>query len=123
MSKKAVNQLRREGAMGNGLEVFVGVAALSALAAFALYRWRMRERARRIKEWVTDYLIARHGAPLVNLRINCSDDPLWPVPASSRNPRTGARHSPRFACPGAPSTFALDSEIKEPRQGARGDAR
>ena len=108
--------------MGGGVAVSVRAAALLALAAFAFYRWRMRERARRIKGWVTEYLVARHGAPLVDLHINCSDDPLWPVLASCRNPRTGARHSLRFSCPGAPSTFALDSESEEPRQRPRGEA-
>jgi hypothetical protein len=109
--------MRREAAMGNGVEAYVGAAALalSALAAFAFYRWRMRERSRRVKEWVTNYLVGRHGSPLVGLHINCSDDPLWPVLASCDNPRTGARHSLRFSCPGAPSTFALASESEEPR--------
>jgi len=101
--------------MGTGIEVFVGVAALSALAAFAFYRWRTRQRVRRVEEWATDYLVARHGAPLGNLHVNCSDDPLWPVLASCDNPRTGARHSLRFSCPGAPSTFTLESETEEPR--------
>jgi hypothetical protein len=95
--------------------------ALAALAAFAFYRWQMRERARRIKAWVTDYLVARHGAPLIDLHINCSDDPLWPVLASCANPRTKARHSLRFSCAGAPSTSALASENEEPRQRPRGE--
>ncbi len=101
--------------MGIGLAVYVGAAALLVFAAYASYRWRMKERARRVKGWVTEFLVARHGAPLIDLHINCSDDPLWPVLASCRNPRTGARHSLRFSCPGAPSTFALASESEDPR--------
>ncbi len=102
--------------MGNDMSLYVWAAlALAVLAAFAIYRWRMRERVRRIKAWVTDYLVARHGAPLVDLHINCSDDPLWPVLASCTNPRTKGRHSLQFSCPGAPSTFALASESEEPR--------
>ena len=115
MSEKCINHACREAAIGTGIEVFVGVGALSTLAAVAFYRWRMRQRVHRAEEWVTNYLVGRHGAPLVNLHVNCSDDPLWPVLASCDNPRTGARHSLRFSCPGASSTFALESESEEPR--------
>ena len=101
--------------MGNGVEVLIGVAALAilAVAAVALYRWRMRSRVRRINQWVKDYLLARYGALPNDLRINCSDDELWPVFVSFTDGKGGSRHDLEFSCPGAVSSFRLSAEDEE----------
>jgi hypothetical protein len=98
-------------------EVLIGTAvlALTALAAFAVYRWRQRERVRRIERWVKDYLSVRFDGQPNRLSINCSDDPLWPVLAAFEDPRTGIRWSLQFACAGSPSTFSLLSDKEETR--------
>ena len=61
--------------MDNSVEVLIGMAglAVTALAAFALYRWRQQSRARRVGRWVEDYLSAREGGRPKHLDINCSD--------------------------------------------------
>src|SRR5262249_29508685 len=70
----------REVSMQDSVTVLIGMAALAALAlaGFAIYRWRQRERARRVDRWVRDYLAARYGGVPDGLHINCSDDRLWP---------------------------------------------
>ena len=37
----------------------VGLVLL-ALVAFAVYRWRQRQRVRQVKGWVKDHLVARY---------------------------------------------------------------
>jgi hypothetical protein len=95
--------------MGSSAELVIGMAGLvaTALAAFAVYRWRQRQRVRQVERWVREYLAVRYGALPNHPSINCSDDPLWPVLVAFDNPRTGTRHHLQFACPGPPSTFAL----------------
>ena len=97
--------------------VLIGMAALAltALAAFAVYRQLQRKRVRRVEQWVKDYLSVRPGGQPSRLTINCSDDPLWPVLVGFDDPRTGVHHSLQFACAGSPSTFALLSEKEEAR--------
>jgi hypothetical protein len=103
--------------METSAQALVGMAglALAALAAFALYRWRQRQRVRRVETWVKDYLVARYGVLPNDLNINCSDDTLWPVLVAFDGPRAGSRHSLQFACPGRPSTFSLLSEKEDRR--------
>lgn len=104
--------------MEKSIEVLIGMAALglAATAAFAVYRWRQRNRVRRVEKWVKDYLCARYGELPNPLSINCSDDPLWPVLVAFDTPRTGIRHSMQFTCGGRDSTYALLSEKEEERE-------
>ena len=101
--------------MEHSAQVLVGMAALglTALAAFAVYRWRQKERIRRVEKWVKDYLCVRYGELPNHLSINCSDDLLWPVFVAFDGPRTGIRHSLQFSGGGTHSTFALLSEKEE----------
>ncbi|MGH7172653.1 MAG: hypothetical protein ACRELG_20420 [Gemmataceae bacterium] len=98
-------------------EVLIGMAALglAAAVAFAVYRWRQEKRVRRVESWVKEYLRARYGELPDPLRINCSDDSLWPVLVAFDGPRAGVRHSMQFTCGGTHSTFALLSEKEEAR--------
>ena len=98
-------------------EVLIGMGALGlvALAAFVVYRWQQKKRIRRIEKWVKEYLSGRYGELPNPLRINCSDDPLWPVLVAFDTPSTGIRHSLQFACGRGHSTFALVSEKEEKR--------
>jgi len=98
--------------MNQSTQLVIGLtgAAITALVAFAVYQWQQRARVRRVEAWVGGYLTDRYGAPLGDLTVHCSDDPLWPVLAAFADPRTGVRHRLQFACAGRPSTFALVSE-------------
>jgi hypothetical protein len=102
--------------MDRTTQVLIGVVALvfTALAAFAVHRWRQRRRVLRVKEWVKSYLLTRYGEEPGHLDINCSDDPLWPVLVGFDLPRTGVRHSLRFSCHG-PSSLSLLSEKEDAR--------
>ncbi len=93
-------------------EVLILAAALAllALTGYAVHGWRRRRRVRRVEGWVRDYLAARYARLPDRLTIDCSADPLWPVLVNFADPRTGARRHLRFACPGAPASFALISE-------------
>jgi len=101
--------------MDTSAELLIGMAALgfTALAVLVVYRWRQRIRARRVEQWVKDYLRDRYGEVPESLSINCSDDPLWPVQVAFDTPRTGLRRSMQFTCGGVHSTFALLSERHE----------
>src|SRR5262245_32683173 len=103
--------------METSAQALVGMAALAlaALAAFAVYRWRQRQRVRQVETWVKDYLVARYGVLPKDLHINCSDDTRWPVLVAFDGLRPGTRHSLQFACPGRPSTYSLLSEKEEHR--------
>jgi hypothetical protein len=106
--------------MGSGQAlIWMAGLAITALAAFAVYRWRQRQRVRRVETWVKDYVSVHYGGPPDHLNINCSDDPLWPVFVGFNNPRTGVRHNLQFACPGPPATFSLLSEKEHPREKGR----
>ena len=102
--------------MDRNVEVLMGMAALAVgpVAVVAAYRWLQRGRVRRIKAWVGRYLSDRYGVLPGRLKINCSDDPLWPVFVGFDHPRNGMRHSLQFACAGRPSTYSLRSETDEP---------
>src|SRR5262245_55970184 len=103
----------REVALGTTEAIVVTAAlALAALAGFDAFRWKVRRRARGVRAWVTGYLADRYGGPPPGLAVHCSDDPLWPVLADFRDPRTGARHRLQFACWGAPPAYALLSETE-----------
>jgi len=103
--------------MDISVEVLIGMAAvvIAGSVAYAIYRWQQRKRVHRIEEWVKKYLSDRYGELPANLRIDCSDDWLWPVLVNFAGPRTGVRHSLQFTCGGARSTFALLSEKEEVR--------
>src|SRR5437879_3622257 len=93
----------------------IGAAVLvpALLAAFAVYRWRQRERGRQVDGRVKDFLSSRYGELPSDLNVNSSDDPLWPVLVSFHNPRTGIRHRLQFACPGPASTLFFLSEKED----------
>src|SRR5439155_510102 len=57
------NTNSHEGTMDKSTEVFIAMVGLAVLglAAFAVYRWRQRERVRRVERWVKDYLVMRYG--------------------------------------------------------------
>src|SRR3954452_25172649 len=93
--------------MDAGTAVLVGAVATGALAAFAVYRWRMRRRARRVDGWVRDYLAGHYGRLPAGLHVDCSDDGLWPVLVAFDDPATGARRRLRFSCPGQGSALSL----------------
>jgi hypothetical protein len=96
--------------------VWVGIAVFAVAAVgFAIYRQRLRMRARRVEGWVRGYLSDRYGRLPDQLSINCSDDRLWPVLVAFDDPRSGGRHRLQFACPGPHSTFALLSEKVDQR--------
>jgi hypothetical protein len=106
--------------MDNSMAVLIGVAALvpAALAAFAFYRWRQRQRVRGVGRWVKGYLVARFGEAggvPGRLTINCTDDRQWPVLVAFDDPRTRIRHNLQFACAGPPSSFSLLSEKEDNR--------
>ena len=65
--------------MNRGVVIWVAVLGLTAVVAFIVYRWQQRERVRGVEEWVKNYLTVRYGELPSPLRINCSDDQLWPV--------------------------------------------
>jgi hypothetical protein len=98
-------------------EVLVWMAAflVAGLTATAVYRWRLRRRAGRVRESVKDYLVVRYGSLPNRLTINCSDDPLWPVLAVFDGPGPGSRHRLQFASPRPGSVLRLLSEDDEPR--------
>src|SRR5436305_177191 len=95
--------------MDNNTQVLIGMAgmAVTALAAFAIYRQRQRQRVRRIESQVKEYLSGRYGGLPNPLSINCSDDPLWPVLVNFDFPHTGVHHRLQFACGGRRPTFSL----------------
>src|SRR5262245_44574846 len=94
MSEKYINHAWRDAAMGAGIEVVVGVGARSALAAFAFYRWQTRRRVRRVEESVTDYLVARHGAPLsVSHGISSAAERITDYPWLSRKPSSRGKRN------------------------------
>ncbi len=93
-------------------QALLGMAGLAAvaLAVFAIYRWRQRDRVRQVTAWVGGYVSTRYGGPPGRLTVNCSDDPLWPVLVGFDHPATGIRHNLQFLCSGPPSRFSLLSE-------------
>jgi hypothetical protein len=98
--------------MGTGLEALIGMAALAvaALGTFALYRWQQRRRVRRVEGWVRDYLHERYGKLPGGLRVDCSDDRLWPVLVDFDDPTNGGRCRLRFSCSGPRSAISLLGE-------------
>lgn len=103
--------------MKDSANLLLGVVAagLVAAAVFLLYRWRQRQRVRRVETWVNAYLAARYGGLPSLVHINCSDDTSWPVLVEFETPRTGSRHRLQFTCGGPQSTFALLSAQEERR--------
>jgi hypothetical protein len=102
--------------MNANAELWAGVAALllASVAVFALYQWRQIRRVRQVETWVKEYLSLRFGETPNHLRINCSNDRLWPVLVDFNSPRTETRYDMQFTCPGPKSTLSLISE-KESR--------
>jgi hypothetical protein len=89
---------------------FVGGAATAVVLAFAIYRAIQRERVRRVRAWVKDYLFLNHQCDSpAELNINCSDDQLWPVIVRFIDPQSGFRYCLQFMCSGTPSTFRMIS--------------
>ena len=64
--------------MESNAAVLIGMAAVAftALAAFAVYRWRQRRRAHQVEKGVKAYLCGRYGGVPEGLDINDCDDPL-----------------------------------------------
>jgi len=98
------------------MTALIGMVALAGLAAFAVYRWRQRERVRRVERWVSDFLVTREGRLPDNLHINCTDDRGWPVLVSFDGSSGEARHHLQFYCGGPTSAFAFLSEKEEARR-------
>lgn len=92
---------------------FAGI--LTALTAFACYRWSERQRAARVDAWVRSFLATRYGALPEHLHIICTDDRRWPVLVSFDRSASGTRHLLHFICAGASSRFFLKSETEEHR--------
>jgi len=103
--------------MDSSVEVLIGMAVvvITGLVAYAIYRWRQRRRVHCIEEWVKEYLSDRYGDLPAALRIDCSDDRLWPVLVDFTGLCPGVRHRLQFTCGGTRSTFALLSETEEGR--------
>lgn len=99
--------------MDTNVEVVAWAAALAgaALAAFLVYRWQLRARARRITNWVEAYLAKRDGGTRPEVQVGSSSDRLWPVLASFVDGKSGARHRLRFACGGDEASYSLVSEV------------
>ena len=76
---------------------------------------RQRERVRNVKTWVKTYVADHYDGTTTNLRIDCSEDPLWPVLASFDNSHSGLRHRLEFTCAGRQSSYALVSEKRDVR--------
>lgn len=98
-----------------GVLIEMAVVVIAGLVAYAIYRWRQRRRVHRIEEWVKGYLSDRYGELPAALRIDCSDDWLWPVLVDFTGPCPGVRHRLQFSCGGTRSTFTLLSEKEEAR--------
>ena len=103
--------------MDISVEFLIGMAAVVIAVAitYAIYRWQQRRRVHRIEEWVKEYLSDRYGELPAALRIDCSDDRLWPVLVDFTGPCSGGRHRLQFTCGGTRSTFALLSKKEEAR--------
>ena len=103
--------------MDRSVEVLIGMAAavIAGLTAYVIYRWLQRRRVNRVEGWVKEFLFDRYGELPAPLRIDCSDDRLWPVLVDFTSPRTGVRRRLQFTCGGTHSTFALLSEKEEAR--------
>jgi hypothetical protein len=100
--------------MDRSIEVLIGMAAgIAGSLAYVIYRWLQRRRVNRVEGWVKEYLSGRYGELPALLRINCSDDWLWPVLVHFTSPRTGLRHRLQFTCGRTHSSFALFSEKEE----------
>ena len=95
--------------MATGFEALIGMAALVAVAlgTFTLYWWQQQRRVRRVEGWVRDYLYERYGKLPVGLRVDCSDDRLWPVLVDFDDPTNGGQRRLQFSCPGPRSAFSL----------------
>ena len=93
----------------------MAAVGIAGLIAFAIYRWRQRRRVHFVEGWVKKYLSERYGELPDPLRIDCSDDRLWPVLVAFKRPRDGTRHNLRFACHGSVSSYSLLSEKVETR--------
>ena len=78
----------------SGMLIVVTALAFTAIAALAAYRWRQRLRVRHVEEWITAYLRTRYGLAPGGVKINCSDDPLWPVLVTIR--QWGEKVIPHF---------------------------
>jgi hypothetical protein len=86
------------------------VLSFAALTAFAVYRWRQRQRVCRIKGWINEFLVARFSVLPKNLTVSCSNDLFWPIMVDFDDPRSGAPQRLQFVCGKARSTFALRTE-------------
>jgi hypothetical protein len=102
------------GGIGGAL-VVVAFLIAGGFAVLALFRWRERSRVRRVKKWVSAFLIVRYGALPKRLSINCFEDFLCPVVVRFDHPTSGARHRVQFSCPGSVATFKYLSEREESR--------
>ena len=90
--------------------LLIAALVLAAVVAFGAYRWLQRRRVLNVNLKIKEYLRHRFGQLPDNLRINCSDDPLWPILVSFTTPPNDDRHNLQFMCSGPISKLALLSE-------------
>src|SRR5579885_1321177 len=95
--------------MDVSIEVLIGMAAvvIVGLVLFAINGWRQRRRVHRVEEWVKKYLSDRYGVLPSCLRIDCSDDRLWPVLVAFERPPDRSCHNLQFDCHGAATSYSL----------------
>jgi hypothetical protein len=103
--------------MGNSEPVWtlMAVMAVACLVAVALYKWNQQQRVHVVESWVKQFLFGRYGELPNHLRINCSNDLLWPVFAHFEIPQTAVPHIMQFDCGGARPDWRLLSERDDQR--------
>lgn len=98
--------------------VFGCLVILIAGIAFAIHRRHEAQRILQVEAWIREFLVGRYGGLPDDLRINCTDDRLWPVLVSFNRKEQSTRHRLQFYCAGPQSSLALHSESEEQRPSA-----
>jgi hypothetical protein len=96
------------------LVVAIVTLVLGAVIVFTLYRSQQRRRGRHVTTWVRDFVQTRYGRLPTDLRIDCSDDQLWPVLVSFREPSTGTQRYLRFSCHGPQPRWHMEATQRGP---------
>ena len=96
--------------MNSPMVYLVASLVIAAIGALCVHRWRQRTRVLAVNVKIKEYMRQRFGQLPDNLRINCSDDPLWPILVGFTTPPYDDRHNLQFMCSGPISKLALSSE-------------